>query len=592
MRAVRIVWLMTAVALLFAGLVARLFWLQGRPVAVTGEASSLVRKSVAQRRADVVLDEGRGFMVDRNGLPLAGIPTRSLLVDPSRSETDVAGRANATDKEGTEKSGRMGLTDEEAFAELDGPIRQIGQTGPELWRLPGEREPVALTDRQVAAVSRSHQVSLAVVPYRRRYDTPPIAAHLIGFVLQRDRIGAAGLERSFEAFLRARGNKRLSFYRTATGEPLQGLDVRLVEEGSPHYPLTLALTLDAGLQRQVERLLHEAGIEDGTAIVLDVNNGDILAMASAPAYDPYHVVPEAGLWRNRALMAEVPGSVFKTAIAAAALETGVTAPGETFTCSGRHNRGRIRCHHPGGHGRLTLEEAYARSCNVVFAELALRLGADGLKRAAARIGIGAPAGWRADRWTTPLADLQPFAQLDGEETGQLFDSNDVTTDPATVAMTGIGQHSVRLTPLQVTQWTAAIASGGKLPAVRAVSRVCWNNGRVLTAFPAKSVPAAGFSTRTVRWLKSAMVQTANSGTASMLAGVPGGVGGKTGTAETGRAGLVHQWFTGFYPVATPRYAVTIVTFNRPADSRHLATATAERLFRLLHGNDWKTDGER
>lgn len=568
--------LMAILALMFAGLALRLFWLQGHPAPGTGEASVLVRKSVVQRRTGVVLDEGRGWMVDRHGHPLAGIPTRALLVYPHWDET---GRTALAD-----------LSEQTELANVAGQMDAAGLTGPDLWRQPGEREPVALTDRQVAALSRLRRAPVAAVPYRRRYDMPPIAAHLIGFVLQRDRVGAAGLERSFEPFLRPRSSKRLAYYRTAAGKPLSGLDVRLVEEGSLRFPLTLVLTLDAALQRLAAHLLQEAGIEDGTLIVLDVNNGDLLAMAQTPTYDPYHVEPEDGLWRNRALVADVPGSVFKTAVAAAALEAGVAKPGERFVCAGKHRPTNISCHHPGGHGSLTLEEAYAKSCNVVFVELALRLGADGLQRAAERYGIGNPAGWRTERWTTAVADLQPFAQLDGEETGQLFDRRDRAADPATVAMTGIGQHSVRLSPLQVTQWTAAIAAGGKLPAVRAVQRICWNNGRVMTAFPAKSVPVAGFSGKSARWLKRTMRLAAQRGTAAMLATVPGGAGGKTGTAETGRPGLVHQWFTGFYPADKPRYAVTIVVRNRPAESRHLATETANRLFHRLSGNDWKSAG--
>lgn len=572
---------MAIFACLFAGLVLRLFWLQATPVLVVKEADSLVRKAIAQRRTSVVLDEGRGRMVDRNGLPLAGIPTNALYVYP---------KADGTAWQAIKAA--MEQADLADLADLADHMAEAGQGAPDLWRMPGEREPVTLTGRQVATLERLRMKSLAAVPYRRRYDSPPIAAHLIGFVLYRERIGAAGLERSFEPFLRPRSVKRLACYRTAAGKPLQGLDVRLVEEGSSRYPLTLELTLDAKLQRQAELLLREAGIEDGTIIVLDANNGDLLAMAQVPVYDPYHVVPEAGLWRNRALTADVPGSVFKTAVAAAALEAGAARPGEKFLCTGKHRRTNISCHHPGGHGRLTLEEAYAKSCNTVFAELALRLGADGLQRAAERFGVGVPAGWRAARWATAVADLKPFAQFDGEEIGQLFDRRHVPGDPATVAMTGIGQHSVRLTPLQIAQWTAAIASDGKLPAVRAVARIRWNNGRVMTAFPAKTVPVPGFSGKSARWLRQAMRLAARRGTAAMLAEVPGGAGGKTGTAETGNPGYVHQWFTGFYPADNPRYAVTIVARNRPSGSRHLAVETANRLFHRLSGSDWKMPGKK
>lgn len=577
MRMDRLIGLCAGIVLLFAGLALRLFWLQSQPAAATRDGMALIRQSVNQRRTDVVLDEGRGRITDRHGRPLAGIGTRALLIQP----------ADDVQEEEVERAARM-------LGEPPSRLRYIldESPGPALWVPDGEREPAALDGKRASMIAASGLDWLRVVPYRRRYDDPPRAAHVVGFVLRRDRIGAAGLERTFEPFLRSRGARRLSFYRTATGSPLEGLDVRLAEEGNGFYPLTLVTTIDGALQRRAEHVLRETGIDDGAVIVLDVASGDLLAMASAPGFDPDDVNPEDGRWRNRGLVAEAPGSVFKTVIAAAALDAGVTRPGETFRCGGKHELGRVRCHRPGGHGILTLEEAFAQSCNTVFAELALRLGAPRLERAAARYGIGRPAGWRTARLDTPIVSLRDFAQMDGEETGRLFDPRDPVEDPAVVARAGIGQQSVRLTPLKVAQWTAAVAAGGGgLPAPRAVSQIRFKNGRVMVDFPKQTVPGTGFSGYSARWLKRAMALAATNGTAAGLSDVPGGAAGKTGTAETGRDGRVHQWFTGYYPRHNPRYAVTIIARHRPANSRHLATEAAGRLLRSLAGKEWK-EGER
>lgn len=583
MRANRMVWLMAGIALLFAVLASRLAWLQHLPAAAAGSGGDVRQKAVDQRRTDIVLDEGRGRIVDRAGRPLAGIPTGALLALPAGWGAPAAGEAAADGKAQTDGEK---LADGKRAVRLPGlpPDDLAGFPAadgvPALLFRPGEREPAAPDRRQASAVAAPGGPRLVAVPYVRRYRDPPAAAHLIGFVQPRGRIGAAGLERRFEPFLRSRGARKLAFYRTATGEPLAGLAGRLVSEGSELYPLVLTATLDLALQRRAERLLAETGIEDGAVVILEVPSGDILAMASAPAFDPYHVDPQDGRWRNRALVAEPPGSVFKTAVAAAALDAGAARPGEAFHCGGKHPVSRTRCRLPRGHGRITLEEAYAQSCNVVFAELALRLGAWRLQQAAERYGIGRPAGWRAERVNTPLAALRNFAQLDGEEAGRLFAPGALPDDLHVVALSGIGQHSVRLTPLQAAQWTAAIAAGGgRLPAPRAVSRISWQNGRTLHAFPAKTWPGTGFSGASARWLRQAMALAATRGTAARLAGVPGGAAGKTGTAETGRDGLVHQWFTGFYPRDNPRYAVAILARNRPANSTHLATEAAEKLFR-------------
>lgn len=579
MKRERLVWLTAGLMLVLIILAARLFGLQIRPVAGTDEAG-MMRQAVQQRRTVVRLDEGRGRIADREGHALAGIDVRALLVQPE--DGDING-------EQLREAARLLGVEEEVLRRA---LEEHGQ--PFLWSLPGEREPAALDDAQVQALSAAGWDWLKVVHGQRRYMSPPVARHLIGFVRYGDRIGAAGLERTFEPFLRSRGATALAYYHTAKGDPLTGLQARVVDDGNGFYPLEVATTIDFRVQQMTERLFEEMGIDDGAAVVMDVQTGDILAMASAPSFDPYRVNPEEGLWRNRGLMSEIPGSVFKTVVAAAALDAGVARPGEMFVCNGKHHRGNIRCHRPGGHGRISLEEAYAVSCNTVFAELAIRLGAEGLSRAAARFGIGGKGGWREDQLATPIGTFRHFAQLDAEESGRLFGDGERPLDPVVLAQSGIGQHSVRITPLQATSWTAAIArGGGALPAARVVTRVNWHNGRLLTGFPAKTVAHTGISGRSARWLKSAMALAASKGTAAGLAGVAGGAGGKTGTAQTGKEGLVHQWFTGFHPLDNPRYAVTILVRNRPADSPNKATETAKRLFKLLNeaGAQGQTNGK-
>src|SRR5690606_35498185 len=271
MRMQRWISLAAGLAFLFAGLLVRLAWLQIRPALGTPGGLALVRQAVAQRNEAILLDEGRGRMTDRNGRPVAGIPSAALLVHPAEG---------ATEEEAAEAARLLGERADRFrsfLAGLDGPV---------LWRRDGEREPAAPDGRQLEAIAAFGRPWLKAVPFRRRYLDPPAAAHLVGFVLPAKRTGAAGLERSFEPFLRPRSRVRLHFRRLATGETADGAGGRLAADGSRFYPLTLQTTLDLGIQRTVERLLAEPGIPDGAAVVLDVPTGDILAMALGPSSHP------------------------------------------------------------------------------------------------------------------------------------------------------------------------------------------------------------------------------------------------------------------------------------------------------------------
>src|SRR5690606_30762102 len=121
---------------------------------------------------------------------------------------------------------------------------------------------------------------------------------------------------------------------------------------------------------------------------------DVLVMANRPNYDPLHPDPQADDWANRAIRAQVPGSIFKIVIAAAALEYRVVRPHEAFVCNGEYGKYGFRCWKPGGHGRITFREAFAKSCNIAFAHAALRLKPEQIERTADALGIGRLIGWQ------------------------------------------------------------------------------------------------------------------------------------------------------------------------------------------------------
>jgi penicillin-binding protein 4B len=554
MRAYRQFLIVMIIVVMLVALVGRLFFLQS---SATIEAwlsargmegtRGLVSKSVAQRRTATVLDDGRGRIVDRMGLPLAG-GWPSLELNTQAYE------------------------------------------------------------------NRGKGVDDAAV---QRYPVRPIAAHLIGYVAQypelleklyerellqgriqvSDQVGAAGLERTFDRFLRPVNPIRKVSYRDGQFKPMSGMEDRIVRTDNEFYPLQLRTTIDRKLQMKIEQLLAQSDVEEAVIVVLAADNGDILAMAGKPTYDPYHVEPDLGMWNNKAVSAYSPGSVFKTVVAAAALEEGMTYPGERFQCDGVWHNHHLRCSNRSGHGQITLEQAYALSCNITFAKLAARLGPMKLEKTAEKLGIGRKVGWSKDRLETPVGVIEHFNQLDSEQPGQVFDPASNRMDEGVLARTGIGQQDVRMSPLQAARLTAIIANGGYEVKPRAVSEIRMNNNRTFLSFPAYERKERVLSGRTASWLANAMRLTVRSGTGKSLAYLSkiGGVGGKTGTAELDtvfpggggddRAGrstrVVHQWFTGFTPSAAPKYTFAVLAGNRQPNSPHMATKIAQELVLLL-----------
>ena len=222
-----------------------------------------------------------------------------------------------------------------------------------------------------------------------------------------------------------------------------------------------------------------------------------------------------------------PGSTFKTLIADAALEAGVTNPDEVFTCTGELAIGSdyvLHESHGEVHGKLHLADALRESCNVTFATLALRLGASGLSSAFERFGIG-----------TELADPElPMAAAHVPEMKRLGDGE--------IAQTGIGQGALLVTPLQMALVADAFANGGKMMQPYLIAQVLTAQGTPLyEASPTVWRTATTAQRAAVIDGYMADVVAAGTGTAADVAGVR--VTGKTGTAENA-SGTDHAWFIG------------------------------------------------
>ncbi|WP_405082254.1 peptidoglycan D,D-transpeptidase FtsI family protein [Paenibacillus chitinolyticus] len=592
---------------ILAILAARLFWIQVlRPHRFSSYEVDLVKNSVLQRQKSIVLDTGRGDMYDRNLKPLTGKTIRTAIIFPVHP--DYTGSAEQLRK----VSGAFGVTadDWKAFVkQVKEPLLWTGSlTTPdggkngELSSKSGEsvKEPLELTPSQIALLEGSGLSYVQVTEYKTRYPDHPAAAQVIGYIGQNperisglyarelaaghltltSEIGVSGLEKTFESRLRGIGERTLSVFTDAGKRPLDALSARLISPDQSRYPLQLMTTLDSGIQRSIEERMTRRGITKGAVVVLDAANADIVAMASKPSFHPEEINAIDGDWANLGVKAAAPGSIFKTVVAAAALEKGVVKPDETFDCHGAWGKYGFTCWKKEGHGKLTFEEGFAQSCNIVFGEVMRRLDSDELEAYARNLGLLTPVGWKGS-----LTGGAAVAQLDGEEGGQLFGAQTPRDDEGVRLQTAIGQRDVQVTPLQAANLVVTVLHRGKARAPRLVKEIRFRDGLTLDSFPPKFLPGAKdfLSPRATSELLREMRLVVRSGTAGQLNAAKWPLAGKTGTAQvqSGSHETVNQWFIGYGPVDAPRYAVAVVIREAAPEAPSEAVPLAREILDML-----------
>lgn len=407
----------------------------------------------------------------------------------------------------------------------------------------------------------------------RVYPQGSLASHVLGYVGTPDPleerhddpsywpalVGKSGLEKSYDDVLRGRAGGKLvrvdvsGFKHDEIGfrEPVPGGD--------------LILTLDVAVQRSAEQALAEAV---GAVVVMDPRNGDVLAMASSPGFDPNVFSPSISVatWAgvledsrkplvNRAVSGRyAPGSIFKPLVALAALESGKATAMTGYDCRGYYDIGqqRFSCFDGEAHGQMNIRRALAASCNVFFYQLGLQCGMDPIFGQASGVGLGQKTGIDL---AYEFAGLLPGKAWKRAVRGEAWRDGDTCN-------MAIGQGDLLVTPLQMAVVAAAIANGGVVYRPRLVmSR--------RDPSSAEFQDLAPVIVRELHWRPEnlALVQEGmrdaieSPGGTGHAAKVPQAVmAGKTGTAEYGRKGGGHHygWMIVFAPYARPRYAVAMV----------------------------------
>ncbi|MDP5272958.1 peptidoglycan D,D-transpeptidase FtsI family protein [Chengkuizengella axinellae] len=556
----------------------RLFWIQViETKSFSNKDINLIERSVSQRESGVVLSLGRGQFYDRNGEPLTGRKVNVLAVFPNDSHFQ------GNDKKINTLSDILGVTVQE-WTDYFNSMKE-----PEIWSKSTASTPYILSNKQVENINELNLPGIQAVEYELRYPEPYLASHLIGFIGEnpsriqqlypseiengemtlKTQIGASGLEKTLDFHIQSVEDISLSFFTDGKSKAISGLDLRLVQSNNPFYPLKVNTTIHKDIQQNVERILDAHTTEKSAVVVLDSINADVLAMVSRPNYDPYDVSMSIGDWSNLTLKAHTPGSIFKTIVAAAALENNIVHPKEEFECNGHLGKYGFTCWRKEGHGTITFEEAFAQSCNITFAKVMERMSADVLEETFKKLG-----GLQKNGWYQSLDD-HVFTQFDHEEVGLIFSNHTLKNDDGVKAQTSIGQRDVRMTPLQAANLIVTILNQGVIKQPRVVKEIRYQNDSFKQAFEAQNLNSDEYkismdtSYKLMQWMEKVVLD----GTGKSLINNTWKLAGKSGTAEVVVDGLdgENQWFIGYGPVENPKYAIAVFVQNPYEGGQHKAT---------------------
>ncbi|MBZ9648549.1 penicillin-binding protein 2 [Sphingobium sp. 3R8] len=570
-----------------AVLIGRMAWIS----VAENEKYSLLSES--NRVNLTLIPPRRGWIVDRNGRPLANNRT-DFRVDliPQRvidAETTIRHLAQLLNLEPDE----------------------VDRIREDLEKSAGFR-PVQVADKltydQYAAISVRLPDLPGVAPsqgFSRHYPAGATVGHLLGYVgaataedykARKDpllitpgfKLGKDGLEKAFDRHLTGKaGAKRVEV--TARGKIVRELTTRPDTPGN-----SIKLTIDAGLQEYAGRRL---ATQSGSVVVIDCHNGDVLALASMPSFDPnsfsdgishleYEMLSKDDHvpLRNKTLQGLYPpGSTVKPMVALALLEAGI-GPQETISCGGAIRVGNtlFHCHKRRGHGPLNMRGAIAQSCDIYFYQMAQRIGMDRIASMARRVGMGQKFDLPFPSQSYGTVPDPAWKEKKYNQKWQVYDTVNAT----------IGQGYMLINPLQMAVMAARLATGKQL-----MPNFIHNANRPQPA----TVGATDEHLVIIRDAMNAVVNGGGTGGAARSS-IPGVmIAGKTGTAQVRRitmaerAGGVrgnsslafklrdHALFQGFAPFDNPRYAIACIIEHgghmiRNEDAPMIASDTLSYLF--------------
>ncbi|WOV59536.1 penicillin-binding protein 2 [Bacillus sp. KICET-3] len=518
---------------------------------------NLIQESVKQRTEEVQISDGRGSFLDRSGKPLSVSQKPAIVLFPFLK--------------------KQSWPIEEAAAILHMSKEELNHS------LDKAKKPVILTKNDKGLFSKTALEKINKLKYPGIYgvyieetEKNRLASHTIGMTNQdpellrkkyphkdslsiSTKIGTFGLERTFDEFLLPEQDTKLLYHVDGLGNPLFGMDVKYTADANPFYPLQVKTTIDKTIQQSLEEILDDHHLKKGGAVLLDIENSSVLAIASKPDLN----MASQKTRHNYMLTPMYPGSVFKTVIAAAAIENGLDHPSKTFNCN-------LNLYgEPGDDkGRLNMEDGFAESCNYTFTSLAdqlIKKNGSIIEDTAEKLGLTGRVGWEGR-----LYHQRDFKQFYHEVSGAIWGDEQDKKVKKAVAQTAIGQKNVRLTPLEIANMMATIARGGEKKQVKIADEIEYKNGTLMASFKDQELPGKTIDHYTAQKLQKLLrkVVTSEKGTGRRFSDLPYDVAGKSGTAQTDRTTkdhktLYHKWFAGYFPADKPKYALAVVHMDTP-----------------------------
>lgn len=382
-----------------------------------------------------------------------------------------------------------------------------------------------------------------------RYSQDNILSHVIGYIKKSENKGEYGIELIYDDVLTNYKNKQILYLELDDNKNiLLNGEYQVSRNTKSSEPAGVKLTIDYHIQKIVENVLDKNRV-NGAVIVSDVESGEIRALASRPNFDQdntdkYRENEDMALY-NKAIQAKYPpGSLFKIVVLLTALEEDMDYLDRTFYCKGYEEIGKIRisCNNTEGHGYLNLKDAFSKSCNSVFIQLGKELGSQKIINMAKRLGFGS---------TINIG-------LSEEVEGHLPSGDDIK-GPA-IGNISIGQGSIEVTPLQITNLLMIIANDGIDKGLTIVDGITDENGRVIKKYNRREDERV-LSEENCQIVKDYLKDVVDNGTAKRLdLDEVGGAAGKTGSAQGVLKGkeVIHGWFTGYFPADNPKYVITVL----------------------------------
>ncbi|MFW5979819.1 MAG: stage V sporulation protein D [Halanaerobiales bacterium] len=501
-------------------------------------------KALEQRLRHLQVEPKRGIIYDRNG--------EDLAVSAS-SETVVAIPPEIKNPQKT--------------AEKLAPYLKLDQS--EIYKKLNSNNSAVYVERKLdeEKINELKKLELEGIFFKeeskRFYPNDNLASHIIGFA-GIDSQGLDGIELSYDSELKGIPGS-IAAERDASGRTIpEGVKDYLAPRDGDNLYLTIDEVIQYIAERELNKAMNNFNISGGTIIVMDPQQGDILALANKPDYNPNNFSDFTQKeWRNRAISDSFePGSTFKIITTAAALEEGVVNENDPFSCSGhiKVSGEQINCWKYGGHGHQSFEEVVENSCNPGFVQVGMKLGREKYYDYIKGFGFGE----RTD------------IKLPGETDGLVYEYEDI--GPVELATMSFG-HGITVTPIQLTTAVSAVANNGELLKPRLVKKIENEEGKVVedkSPRHRRQIISAETAQRTRNLLEN--VVSEGTGQSARIEGYK--IGGKTGTARHYREEEYDSSFIGIVPVDDPQLVISVVLYD-VTGSPYYGSQTAAPVFRSV-----------